>query len=144
METKNSKNEIDNLMKTSEVLVLSSTTEARTYKHIVSTSLVIAYDSSIRLEAITMGKPVVSCSDGPRSNDYVSVFSPEQLNIEDVGYCNFAEKLDALLDDGGKHSIFYGAKQKNLLGFSNNLEAHRDIGIHDKKILNVQVTTEKL
>jgi hypothetical protein len=85
-------NDIDEVLLDSNIIVLKPN-PGETYDHVKKTHLVVAFDSSVRCEALMMNKPVVTCNYTGYPNDFVVVNSCEDAVIYNAEYVEFERKL---------------------------------------------------
>ena len=131
--------EIDELIHASSVHVLESNDESKSYGHMLKTVLLLAYDSSIRVEAIAMGIPAASCSDGAKPQDYVAIYSPQKLNVENLNFADFSSQLIQLVSMKDSELKELVKMQQKYLSFPLSRDTAHLITKHIKSALDINV-----
>ena len=114
---KGSLKNIDSVLTGSPIKRVNDRGVEGSYKHILDTNVVVSYDSSIRLEALAMGKAVLTCNDQGREGsttgvwDYVLAICDPMFAVESDKYQVFKSKLDFLLSKSNSAVVSY-AKEK--------------------------------
>lgn len=89
---------IDSILGGSGIVVLEANSSVSSYEKILNTRVVAACDSSLRFEAVLLGKMILSCSDRVERFDYIVQDSDPHFVVSTDKYEAFSEKLDFLLD----------------------------------------------
>ncbi|MBK7354705.1 MAG: hypothetical protein IPL29_13760 [Propionivibrio sp.] len=100
-----SRKKIDDILGKSSLMLLNSTDGFSSYQHVSEASLIVAFDSSLRYEALMMGKPVISCSNQDEPHDFIVRHSPPFFVVSSDDYGCFSSKLQDLLNDAGEESV---------------------------------------
>jgi hypothetical protein len=88
---------IDAILKPGRFTVLESSSNISSYQHMLNSKLVVSCDSSLRYEAVVLGKMILSCSDRRELFDYVVQASAPCFVVSSDEYTEFSEKIDFLL-----------------------------------------------
>lgn len=88
--------QFDAILRESAVAILDVTSHLSSYENVLRSSVVVSFDSSMRCEAILLGKPVLSCT--YRHDDFIVKYSDPCLVSSD-DYGDFSHKLEFLLSN---------------------------------------------
>ena len=95
-------NAIDQIVRNGALILLGAGPENdSSYSDLLNTNLVVGMDSSMRCEALILGKSVVSCSDRVETNDYVVNGCKQNFIIDSIEYQRFSEILGDAIDITG-------------------------------------------
>ncbi len=89
---------IDAILGGTEIVVLEANSSVSSYEKILNARVVAACDSSLRFEAVLLGKMILSCSDRVERFDYIVQDSDPHFVVSTDKYEAFSDKLDFLLD----------------------------------------------
>lgn len=97
--------QIDLILSDSSVIMLNSINSLSSYEYVLNSSLIVSLDSSLRCEALMLGKPVISCSDRYEHYDFIVKYSDPCFVISTDDYCVFSNKINFLLKNLDAPSI---------------------------------------
>jgi hypothetical protein len=90
---------LDSILRGSAVIVLDNASAMSAYEHIFVSSLIVALDSSLRCEALGLGKLVLSCCSRDDAYDFVVQYSDTYFVVTTDCYEGFSEKINFLLEN---------------------------------------------
>lgn len=96
--------EIDQILRGSRVQIINAE-RGESYVHITNARLIVACDSSMRLEALMMRKPVISCNYTKYRYDYVCSISEQIAILEDQSFQAFEKRTLYILDNLDRENI---------------------------------------
>jgi len=87
------------ILQNSPIAILEPQDSLSSYERISNSSLIIALDSSMRFEALALGKSVISCSNRGESDDFIVRHADPIFIIATEDKDVFSEKVDYLLNN---------------------------------------------
>jgi hypothetical protein len=89
--------QVNLILRDSPIIVLDSTNSYSSYEYIFKSSLLVSLHSSLRFEALMLGKPVISCC--KQTDDFVVNYSDPCFVVSTDDYYEFASKINFMINN---------------------------------------------